>query len=40
MKFQTGWELKDWTEGSRKKLIAQFPQHKDIFIRLTKENKA
>ena len=35
-----GWELRDWTEGSREKLIAQFPQHKGIFIRLTKENKS
>ncbi|VDI12290.1 Hypothetical predicted protein [Mytilus galloprovincialis] len=31
-----GWELKDWTEGNKEELIAKFPQHKDLFTRLTK----
>ena len=34
--FFVGWELKDWTEGDREKLIAEFPHHKELFVRLTK----
>lgn len=31
-----GFEFDDWELGERKRLLAQFPQHKDVITRLTR----